>query len=218
MKNIKLYLAMITVTIVIVCCILFYPIHPQTITVEPTPISMVDFDYSAINTICELATLRSFYHNVVEWEIDPPWYFQYGIAQIGRKKFWIEYSGTVTIGIDASQISVSSPSLEGVIEVYIPDAKILSVEADEHSLSKPISETGWFTSITGSDEAEAFTEAQKEMRETATKDQVLLLRAKNNAKKLIEQYILNTAKLSEQNYKIKWLINKPATERPDSNE
>ena len=188
----------ILVTILIICAIFFYP------TIIQQPNLIVDYDSSSIGTICELATLKSFYHNVAEFEQLPDPWFQYGFAQYGYKKLWLEYSGIVEIGIDASQIKISPPTENGVINVYIPDAKILNVTADENSLSEPISETGWFTPITGEDKALAFSAAQQAMREEAEKDQTLLNRAKQNAKLLIKQYIINTGKELGVDYTIKW--------------
>lgn len=174
-------------------------------------------EYSSVNSICELATLRSFYHNVVMFEELPSgsnkfvndvllWPFG-GLARTGYKQFWMEYSGIVETGIDASQIQISNPNSKGIVEVYVPEAKILNVYADETSLSKPISEKGIFTTITGEDQSKAFTKAQTAMRQEAENDQTLLKKSRNNAKLLLEQYIVNTGKEMGVDYDVVWVDN-----------
>ena len=172
-------------------------------------------EYSAVNAICELATLKSFYHNVVVCEEEPSgtvktistvllWPFD-RIAKTGYKQFWLEYSGIVETGIDASQIQIGNPDANGVVEVFVPDAKVLSVYADESSLSEPLTEKGLFTTITGEEQARAFAQAQGAMREDAESDQGLLGRAKNNAKILLEQYIKKTGNGIGVDYSVKWV-------------
>ena len=175
-------------------------------------------EYSSVNAICELATLKCFYHNVAMFEEKPGggdkffndivlWPFG-GLVNKGYKQFWLEYSGIVEIGIDASQIRFGDPDSKGVVEVYLPNAKVLSVYADENSMSEPIAETGFLTTITGNNQAEAFATAQSAMRQEAENDQSLLRRARDNARLLLEQYIINTGKGMGVDYSVKW-INDP---------
>lgn len=172
-------------------------------------------EYSTVNTICELATLKSFYHNVAMYEKEPDggdkfvndylfWPFG-GYTKVGYKQFWLEYSGIVEIGIDASQIQITGPNAQGVVELFVPDAKVLSVYADEKSLSEPLSENGWFTTISGKEKTEAFSTAQSAMRQEAENDQALLRRAKENAKLLLERYIINTGKEMGLNLSVNWV-------------
>ena len=189
--------------------ILLFPNIKQEL--KPTDLS----DYSSVSAICELATLKSFYHNVAVYEEEPGnaakvvnvllWPFY---SKTGYKQFWIEYSGIVETGIDAGQIQINTPNSEGIVEVYVPDAKVLSVDADEESLSMPVTEEGLFAEISAKDQAEAYSAAQSSMRQEAENDQTMLLRAKNNAKLLLERYILNTGRDIGIDYSVKW-IDKP---------
>lgn len=183
----------------VVACILLLPFPGRNAV--PATLS----EYSSVNTICELAALRSYYHNVALYEKQPDGLFKYGIAKYGYKKLWLEYSGTVEIGIDASLIQIGAPTSDGTVSVYVPDAKVLNVDADERTLSEPISETGWLTPITGEDEANAYAAAQQAMRDEAEHDEALLRRAKNNAKLLLEQYIINTGRAIGVEYTVNWL-------------
>lgn len=166
----------------------------------------VSFDERAnVSQICELASLRCFYHNVAEMEKQPNGLFQFGLAKYGYKKMWLEYSGIVEIGIHADEVVIKKPDADGTVQVYVPDAVILNSTADKDSLSLPITETGWFTNIKTEDVTLAFSEAQKNMRLQAENDTRLLKRATNNAKKLIEQYIINIGNEMGQSYTVKWL-------------
>lgn len=171
---------------------------------------------SSISEICELATLRSYYHNVVVHEEIPggaakvisdilTWPFNQ-ILKTGYKQFWLEYSGIIEAGIDmkADRIRIKSPDENGVIEIYLPEARVLNVDADESSFSAPLDETGLFTSITARERAEAYAAAQDAMRKEAENDQQLMRRATTNARILIEQYIINLGKELGANYTVRW--------------
>ena len=94
------------------------------------------------------------------------------------------------------------------MEVFIPDAKVLSVYADDNTLTEPLSENGWFTAISGKEKTEAFATAQSAMRQEADNDQTLLKRAKENAKLLLERYIINTGNEMGLNLSVNW-VDKP---------
>lgn len=162
-------------------------------------------EQSSVKAICELATLRSYYHNVAVFEKDADPIFRYGLAQVGAKKMWMEYSGIVELVVDAGKIVIHEPDADGVVRVYVPDAVVKNVTADKESLSDPLIETGWFTEVTAEEMTAAFSEAQTNMKQEAENDQMLLDRAKENAKKLLEQYIINTGKGMGEDYTVRWL-------------
>ena len=189
--------------------ILLFPRDPG----ESAPVNVSE--YSSVSTICELATLKSYYHNVAILEKEPDggnkfvndillWPFG-GYTKVGYKQFWLEYSGIVETGIDASQIRISGPDSQGVVEVYMPDAKVLSVYADETTLTEPLTENGWFTRISGREKTEAFSTAQSAMRQEAENDQALLRRSKENARLILERYIINTGREVGRTLSVKWV-------------
>ena len=162
-------------------------------------------DFSGVSKICELSTLKCYYHNVAELKKDPDGLFQYGWFKYGFKKLWIEYTGVIEVGIDVNQVQVNEPDENNIVYVYVPDARITKVSADSDSMSEPISDTGVFTEITIEDQNQAFSQEQSKMEASANNDTTILNRAKNNAKKLIEQYIVNVGKEVGENYTVKWL-------------
>ncbi|MGB4661750.1 MAG: DUF4230 domain-containing protein [Mobilitalea sp.] len=163
-------------------------------------------EFSAVNQICELATLRCYYHDVAEYEKQPDGLFKYGLFQYGYKKFWIEYDGIVEIGIDVGQVQVNKPDENGVVQVYVPEAEILNINADPESMGKMVADTGKFTEITASEKAEAFSEAQTTMKSNAENDNSILTQAHNNAKELLKQYVVNVGEQMGQHYTVKWII------------
>lgn len=162
-------------------------------------------EFSEVNAICELATLRTFYHNVADYECPPDPLFSYGWGKVGYKKMWLEYSGIVDIGVDANEIVIKKPDLNGVVEVYVPEARVLNVSADKDTISTPYVETGEFTSITSEDQAQAFSQAQIDMNNEVEQSAELLNRGRERAKKLLEEYIVNTGKQLGKEYSVKWI-------------
>lgn len=202
----------------LICLVLFaviFIIPENKEDIKPVELS----EYSSVSDICELATLKSYYHNVSVHEEKPDgatkvisdiltWPFNQ-LLKTGYKQFWLEYSGIVEIGIDlrAGKILMNYPDAGGVVDIYMPDAKVLNVDADESSFSDPLDETGLFTTITAKERSEAYAAAQDNMRQEAENDQALLRRAKNNAKILLEQYVVNLGKGMGVDYTIKWVEN-----------
>lgn len=160
-------------------------------------------DFSAISSVCELATLKCYYHNVAKSETEASGLFKW--LGKGYKKIWTEYSGIVELGIDVSKVSVEKPTADGVVKVTIPDAEILSVDLDEDSMSEPLTDTGFMTEITKEEETEALAEAQNHMEETAKGNGNLLNQAKERAKSLIEGYVKNVGEQIGKEYTVEWV-------------
>lgn len=160
-------------------------------------------DFSEINSICELATLKCYYHNVAKAETEASGLFKW--LGTGYKKIWTEYSGIVEVGIDVNKVLISAPDADGVIEITIPDAEILNVDLDEQSMSEPLTDTGLFTDITKEEETAALAEAQNNMKETAQANSALLVQAKERAKNLLEGYVKNVGDQFGEEYTVKWV-------------
>lgn len=160
-------------------------------------------DFSAISSVCELATLKCYYHNVAKSETEASGLFKW--LGKGYKKIWTEYSGIVELGIDVSKVSIEKPTADGVVKVTIPDAEILSVDLDEDSMNEPLTDTGFMTEITKEEETEALAEAQNHMEETAKENGNLLNQAKERAKSLIEGYVKNVGEQIGKEYTVEWV-------------
>ena len=163
----------------------------------------VEPDFSSINSVCELATLECYYHNVAKYEVDANGLFKFMGA--GYKKIWIEYSGIVNLGIDMNKLHVSEPDEDNVITIEIPDAEIQSVDLDEDSMSEPYTDKGIFTKITTEEKTETIAKAQEDMKETAEENTQMFAQAKERAKAIIEGYIKNMGNEIGEEYTIKWV-------------
>lgn len=162
-------------------------------------------EFSGFEKICELATLRCYYHNVTEYEKKPDGLFKYGFFQYGYKKFWMEYEGIIEVGIDVSKVQIKEPDKDNVVRVYVPEATILNMDVNLNSMSDLISDKGVFTKITSEEQAEAYAKAQANMKENAENDKNIREQAYGNAKELLEQYITNVGKQLGKTYTVEWL-------------
>lgn len=160
-------------------------------------------DFSSIKSVCELSTLKCYYHNVATYEKNA-----HGLLKVfgsGYKKIWIEYSGIVNLGIDINKVDISEPDTNNVITIKIPDAEVQSTSLDKSTLSEPLTDKGVFTKITTEEKNEALSSAQQNMKETAQKDTSLLAQAKEHAKLILQGYINNLGEEFNEEYTIKWV-------------
>ena len=135
-------------------------------------------DFSGVTSVCELATLKCYYHNVAKEEIDASGPFAKWF-KTGYKKIWTEYSGIIEYGIDVSKVEVSEPDKDGV-------------------------DTGFLTSITKEEETETLSGAQADMEAMAKENTELLAKAKTRAKTLLEEYVKNVGEGIGENYTVEW--------------
>ena len=162
-------------------------------------------DITQIRSICNLATLECYYHNVAKSDKKAG----SGIFHIGEldRKFWIEYTGIAKIGIDMSKVNME---IEGNnVTVFIPNAKLLSIDISESDLNEDSyisSGDSWFNTnkITAEDQTEAINNAQATMAESVKNNTALLMSAQTRAQELIENYIKQLGQLSNIEYNIQW--------------
>lgn len=118
---------------------------------------------------------------------------------------WMEYDGVIIMGIDASKVKINGPDENNVVQIYVPEARVMNAEPDQDTMGEPIVDTGVFTKITIEEEAKALTDAQNKMLENAEQDTLSLEKARSNAKALLKEYVINIGKLTGQNYTVEWL-------------
>lgn len=159
-------------------------------------------DLSQIRSICNLATLECYYHNVAKTKKEAG----SGISHIGEtdRTFWIEYTGIAKIGIDMSKVNMQ---IDGdTVSIFIPNAKLLSIDISEDNMNYISNDDSWFNKnkITAEDQISAINDAQSNMAESVKNNSALLLSAQSRAKDLIENYIIKLNELSKTEYKIEW--------------
>ena len=165
-------------------------------------------DFSGVTSVCELATLKCYYHNVAKAETEASGIFAKWL-KTGYKKIWTEYSGIIEYGIDISQVTVSEPDKNGVVTVTMPDAQVLNVDVDEDSLGTPLTDTGFLTSVTTEEKTTTLAGAQEAMEQQAKENTEMLSQAKARAKTLIEEYIKNVGESIGGEYTVEWKDAKP---------
>ena len=156
---------------------------------------------SQMKMICELATMECYYHNVAKYfEEDASgalWWKK-------DRKFWVEYSGVVTIGIDTSLVTME---IDGdIVTITIPPAKVFGCKVDNETLTKDsfiVAQDS--AAVEAEHQTEAFKDAQAKMREAAENDTALLASAQQRAQKLLEDYVLNIGNSVGKTYTIKWV-------------
>ena len=152
-------------------------------------------DFSGVTSVCELATLKCYYHNVAKAETEASGIFAKWL-KTGYKKIWTEYSGIIEYGIDISQVTVSEPDKNGVVTVTMPDAQVLNVDVDD--------DTGFLTSVTTEEKTTTLAGAQEAMEQQAKENTEMLSQAKARAKTLIEEYIKNVGESIGEEYTVEW--------------
>ena len=160
----------------------------------------INLQVSQMKSICELATMECYYHNVAKYKEEDA----KGILLWKKDKhFCIEYSGIVKVGIDVSLLTIKVE--ENSVVITIPEAKVLGEKVEGASLSDAsfILDNS-SASLSGEDEIKAFSEAQKNMVLSASGDSALLASAQQRAQTLLEGYIENIGDALLKEYSIEW--------------
>ena len=156
---------------------------------------------SQMKSICELATMDCYYHNVAKYSKEDAsgalWWKK-------DRKFWVEYAGVVTIGIDTTLVNIEVN--DDNVTITIPPAKVLGCKVDEATLNDDsfiIAKES--AKVEAQHQTEAYKEAQSKMQEEASSDTVLLASAQQRAQKLLEDYVNNIGNCVGKTYKIEWI-------------
>lgn len=156
---------------------------------------------SQMKAICELAVMDCYYHNVAKFtEKDA----EGALFWKKDKRFWVEYSGIVKLGVDVSQVVIEVTGTD--IAITLPEAKVLGCKVDSSSLNEDsfiIDKNS--AKVSAEDEIAAYEMAQSKLEETASKDKTLLANAQQRAQALLEDYIANIGNAVGKNYTIKWV-------------
>ena len=160
-------------------------------------------DFSGYTKIAELATVECRFHNVAEIYNDGT-DMLFGI-NVGYKKAWFEYDGTVQLGVDVSKVKISNPNENNVVTITVPGAQVLGQpQADESTFSDIYSDTGLLTSITTVDQSAALKEAQNEMGNSAESNSTLMNSARERAKTLLSQYVTKVGDRKGEKYEVQF--------------
>lgn len=165
-----------------------------------------------MKAICELAVMDCYYHNVAKFKDEDA----AGILFWQKDKhFWIEYSGVVSLGIDASQVALEVD--DTLVTITIPEAKVLRCQVNSNELSEDSYIVAKDSArISAKDEVAAFAQAQADLEETAASDTALLSSAQQRAQDLLEEYVQNIGEAVGKDYTIQWVYLDGADSAPQS--
>lgn len=167
--------------------------------------SNLEPDLSQIRNISDLATVKAYYHNVAKVEKEKG----SGITHIGEKnrKYWIEYTGVVKIGVKMSEITTEVKGNKVIIKM--PKAVVLSHNYEDYndkSIYKNDDSNFNSNKITNEEVNKAITKADNQMLVNVKANKGLFNQAEDNAKKLIKNYIEKIGELSNTNYEVQFEI------------
>lgn len=187
----KRWIALLTSAMLILSC---------TACQKKEQLPKVEPQISQMRSICELAVMECYYHNVAKYQEEDAAGF---LLWKKDKHFWIEYSGVVELGIDASRLSMEVSGDE--VTITIPAAKVLSCTVDSTSLTADsfiVDKRS--ANIDAEDEQAAFAEAQHNMEMSAASNRVLLGNAQQRVQVLLQSYVENIGQAIGKEYTIRW--------------
>ena len=163
---------------------------------------------SQMKSICELAVMECYYHNVAKYKEENAT----GILWWEKDRhFWMEYAGVVTIGVDTSLMNID---VEGEnVTITIPPAKVLGCKVDETTLTEDsfiVAQNS--AKVEAEHQTEAFKSAKDKLESEAKSNFTLLAAAQQRVQKLLEDYVTNIGNSVGKTYKIKWIYLEGAEE------
>ncbi len=181
--------------------------EPEPALPTPIPESMQP-DLVQVRNICQLATLRVYFHNVAK-AIKPR---ANGLSGIGEsdREFWVEYSGYAEIGIDMSRVTMEFTG-DNEITVTLPPVELIGgVHVDSSSYdygSIIVADENWYNIlnenvITAEDMTGAINDANLELQTEIMSNNTLLMSAEKREEDLITNYIQQVAKHADTTYTV----------------
>ena len=163
---------------------------------------------SQMKSICELAVMECYYHNVAKYKEENAtgmlWWEK-------DRHFWMEYAGIVTIGVDTSLMNIEVEDEN--VTITIPPAKVLGCKVDETTLTEDsfiVAQNS--AKVEAEHQTEAFKSAKDKLESEAKSNFTLLAAAQQRVQKLLEDYVTNIGNSVGKTYKIKWIYLEGAEE------
>ena len=154
-----------------------------------------------VKTICQLAVLECEYHNLAKYQDGQK--VERFLWMTKGKRFWVEYSATAVLGIDADQVSMK---LQGdVVSITLPRARVLNCKVNGDSLSKDSYIVDKDSApVTAQDEVRAFKDAQDGLQKTVEADSNMMNLAQKRAEELLRNYVNSLAKATGTEYQVEF--------------
>ena len=206
-KRTKLYLVLLAVIVVAILALLIWhavaggaepaaqPVIPaEGYTNTQRPVKFVEVEKTIstemisekLNDVGLLVTEEYLFTEVVSYSsIKKLWNIDLGFTETS---YLAGYDGTVTAGIDFSQISVSKDDEQRKITVYLPRPQLLGVDIDPKSFRLYSEKEGLWNRLTVTDFNDSLIELEDNARAKAV-EKGILERAGANARLVVENLI-----------------------------
>lgn len=154
-----------------------------------------------VKTICQLAVLECEYHNLAKYQDGQK--VERFLWMTKGKRFWVEYSATAVLGIDADQVSMERQG--DVVSITLPRARVLNCKVNGDSLSKDSYIVDKDSApVTAQDEVAAFQDAQDGLQKTVEADNNMMNLAQKRAEELLRNYVNSLAKATGTEYQVEF--------------
>ena len=154
-----------------------------------------------VKTICQLAVLECEYHNLAKYQDGQK--VERFLWMTKGKRFWVEYSATAVLGIDADQVSMERQG--DVVSITLPRARVLNCKVNGDSLSKDSYIVDKDSApVTAQDEVAAFQDAQDGLQKTVEADNNMMNLAQTRVEDLLRNYVNSLAKATGTEYRVEF--------------
>lgn len=190
----KLFALITAIAVMLSCTACSAPQETETNQLEIVP------QISRIRSICELAVMDCYYHNVAKsFEEDVEGFLWW----TKDRHFWIEYNAVVRYGIDVSYVDISVE--DDTVVITLPRAKLLDCTIDDpKDFSYIVAKDS--ASITAEDEKTAIAQAQDELIKEASGNSTLLDQAQQRAEELLREYIKGINDMGQKTYSVRFNV------------
>lgn len=165
--------------------------------------NIVPLEVAEIKKIGNLAVMECEFHNVATDTLKAGT----GFLHIGEKdrKVFIEYTGLVKLGIDATQMEINVN--DDIVKIKLPEILVLDIDRSTEEWKDTISTKDAFfnkNKLTAEKQNEIVDKAQDKMKETVLANKSLLESARNRVKLQVENFINSFGEAAGIEYKIVW--------------
>ena len=180
-------LAILLVVVALTCAAIYFFVKHRKLKEQQMAFEQVQsIIYKEVRNVFELALVRENFTSTVSVDVDKKIpYFDVHMPGTSRK-FLMDYSGTIVCGFDLSGVKVVRDTTFGnKVKVILPPSKILDIYADVNSFNIRLQDAGLLASNIKLEEQNAWVAADVDKHGRNSVQEGLLLRADDNARKIL---------------------------------
>lgn len=180
-------LAVMLVVVAVTCAaIYFFAKHRKIKERQMSFEQLQSVIYEEVRDVCEIALVRQNFSSVVSVDVDKKIPFLNVHMPGSSRKFLMDYSGTIVCGFDLNGVKVVRDGTFGnKVKIFLPSSKILDIYADVNSFNVRLQDAGLLASDIKIEEQNAWVAEDVAEHGKRAVREGLLLRADDNARKLL---------------------------------